>query len=169
MPERSVCSGSWVASSCRLVRARVGQGSGHGRASGRWHEPVANAAHRLDRRPVVAELLPYLGDMDVYGPRLAREVRAPDVIEEGVAREDHARITGQGGQQVKLARPQIERSIANRCLAPARVYPKVADVDRASTFGRDVRPPQYCLYAGDQRAWVERLGHVVVGAQFQPD
>ncbi len=89
------------------VRPRVDAGVGERLAAG-WQEPVAQAADSLDRRAVGSKLLAHLGDVDVDGPGLAREVGAPDVLEQGVAGEDDPGIAGQRDQQVELARSQVD-------------------------------------------------------------
>src|SRR5438046_8412748 len=62
------------------------------------HEAISMAADRLDRRPVLAELLADLGDMHIHGPRLAREVGSPDAFEERVTGQDHTGIAGKRRQ-----------------------------------------------------------------------
>ena len=139
------------------------------RRASRRDQPVSDAAHGLDRRPVVAQLLAQLRDVDVDRPGLAREVGAPDVLEQRVAGQDDAGIPGQGRQQVELAGPQLEAALADRRLATPAVDAQRADLDRAGAGCRPGRAPQDRLDPGDQGARVERLGHVVVGAQLEPD
>ena len=141
----------------------------HRSAARRRHEPVADAADRLDRRPVVAEAGAHGGDVDVDGARLTGEVGSPDVLQERVARVHDARVAGQRGEKVELARAKIETPLPDVRLAPARVDAQVADLDRAGAAGRRVGPAKDGADAGDQLARVERLGDVVVGAQLEPD
>ena len=106
-----------------------------GRAGARRHEPVAEAADGLDRRPVGPELPADLGDVDIDRPRLAGEVGAPDVLEEGVAGEDDAGVAGERREQVELAGAQLELAVADRRLAPARIDPS-----EPTSIGRPPRP-----------------------------
>ena len=142
---------------------------GSDRLARRRDEPVADAADRLDRRPVGAELLAHLGDVDVDRPGLAREVGAPDVLEQAVAGEDDARIAGEGGEEVELARAQVELALADGGLPPTRVDPQRAHLHGPAAARHDVGPPQDRLDPGDERPRVERLGHVVVGAELEAD
>ena len=114
---------------------RIGAVAGHGLAS-RRNQPVADAADGLDRRPVRPELPADLADVDVDRPGLAREVGAPDVLEERVAGQDDAGIAGEGGQQVELAGAQAEVAAGDGRLAPARIDPERADLDRPAAAGR---------------------------------
>ena len=107
--------------------------------------------------------------MDVHGPGLAREVGAPDVLEQRVAGQDDAGVARQRGQQVELAGAQLEPPVADVGLAPAGIDAQVADLDRPAALGRHVGPAQDRLDPRHQGSRVERLGHVVVRAQLQAD
>ena len=151
-------------------RGRRGGGSGSRRRfAGRRHEPVADAAHGLDLRSVGAELAADLADMDIDGPRLTREVRAPDVLEQTVAGQDDAGVPGERREEIELAGAEAEVAAGDRRLAAARIDPERADLDRAPAAGRRVRPAQDRLDPGDERPRVERLRDVVVGAELETD
>ena len=107
--------------------------------------------------------------MDVDRPRLARKVGAPDAFQQGVAGEDHSSVARQCGEQVELSRPQLEPARPHGRFTPARVDPEAADLDRATASTRRFGPPKDRLDPGNQRAGMERLGDVVVGAQLQAD
>jgi len=149
--------------------ARSGSVRGGERGAAGRDQPVSDAADGLDGRPVVAQLLPQLRDMDIDGPRLAREVRPPDVLQEAIAGQDDPGVARERGKQVELARPQLEAALADRGLAAPAVDAQRADLDRAGAGCRPGRTPEDCPDACDQGPRVEGLRDVVVGAQLQPD
>src|ERR1035437_2687303 len=116
-------------------------------------------------------LLPYttLFRSDVDSSRLAREVGAPDVLEQRVAGQHDARVPGQRCEKVELARPELQTALVDVGLAATRVDPQRADLDRAGTGCRRGRPPEDRLDSCNQGTWVEWLRDVVVGAQLKPD
>ena len=68
------------------------------------------------------------------------------------------------------SRARSSRSpLADGRLAPARVDPQRADLDRPAAASAAVGPAQDRLDPGDQRARVERLRDVVVGAELEAD
>ncbi len=140
-----------------------------GRPSGRGHEPVAQSPDRLHLRAVLSELLAHFRDVNVHGPRLARKVGAPHVLEQGVARQDDAGVAREGGEQVELSGAELEPALANGGLTPAGIDTKVADGDRPAALGRHVGPTQDRLHPRHEGPRIERLGHVVVRAKLQTD
>ena len=72
-------------------------------------------------------------------------------------------------EQVEFAGPQVDPAIGDRRLAPPRIDPEDADLDRPPAPRRDLGPSQDRLDPGHQGARVERLRDVVVGAQLEAD
>src|SRR5665647_71512 len=91
---------SW-ATTGRRSRPFSASATGWSRPAGR-DQPVADAANGLDRRPVVAQLLAELPDVDVDGASLAGEVGSPDILQEAVPSQDHPGIAGKRDEQVEL-------------------------------------------------------------------
>jgi hypothetical protein len=106
---------------------------------------------------------------DVDRPCLAREVGAPDVLEEPVAGEDDARIPCEGRQQVEFARPEREPSLADRRFPAARIDPQGPDLDRSCSGPPRLGPAEDRLHSRDERSRVERLRDIVVRAELEPD
>ena len=106
----------------------------------------------------------------VDGP-LARAVApAPDVGEQLLARVDDAGARGEQRQQVELGRGQVHRLAADLHPAGRGVELEHADPQRvAGGRGPPLDPPQQRAHARHQLARRERLGHVVVGADAEPD
>ena len=107
--------------------------------------------------------------MDVDRPRLTREVGPPDVLEQAVAGEDDAGIAGEGGEEVELPGPELEAAVAHGRLAAAGIDAEVADLHGAAASRGDLGPAEDRPDPGDEGARVERLRHVVVRPELEPD
>src|SRR5690242_1656656 len=125
---------------------------------------------RLGR--VVLDLFPEPSHVDGHG-RLVTERPAPDVLEEFGAAEDPAGVTHEEHEQIELPYGQRDVPLAQPDDAAGDVHGEVA-VDQRLGRRRGGRPgwrrpaqhgtdPQYEL------ARRERLGHVVVGADLEPE
>ena len=81
-------------------------------------------------------------DVDVDGPRLARVVVAPDVLEELVAGEDLARVAEQERQQLeRLGLDRQDLAVAQQPVA-AEVDLDAAEIDDGRRpLDRDALPP----------------------------
>src|SRR5262249_51352156 len=134
----------------------------------RLDQLVAHAPDRLDARGGAAQLVAQPGDVDVHGPRGAGGVRPPDELTQALARQHHARSAGEHGEQLELLGPQLDAAVADRHLVAVRVDAQVADFQRTLPGPHARGAAQHGLHAGRQLARIERLGHVVVGAQLQP-
>ena len=153
-----------------VVPAQPAPGSIAGMAHAlRRHQPVADPAQGLDRWPVVRQLLADLGDVDVHRAGLAREIGPPDVLEQRVARQHHARIAGERDQEIELAGSQVEPPVVHRGLPAPRIDAEAADLDGASAAGRRVGPAQDRLDPRHEGSRVERLRDVVVRPELQAD
>src|SRR6266508_2782648 len=94
-------------SGCRRVESRIG--SARIKFLGEPVEAVADATQGDDReRRFTGELLAEPSDVHVQRLALARELRAPHVIEEGVPALDAARVGEQMREQVELATRQLD-------------------------------------------------------------
>ena len=131
---------------------------------------VADAPHGDDRR-CIAELAPDLAHVDVDGARVPGERVAPHALEELVAREDDPAVVEQLPEEVELLRREPDLLVADVHLALARVDREVAVLELlglgAPALGR--RPAEDALHARDELTRVERLRHVVVGADLESD
>src|SRR5919108_5585685 len=130
-------------------------------------QAVADAADGFDGWTAIAELLAQLRHMDVDGPRLAREVGPPDVLEEHLAAENGAGVAGQRGKEIELAGSQLHRPAGHGHLAAAGLDPQAADLDRPAQPDGPVGPAEDRLDPGDEGARIEWFGHVVVGAELE--
>src|SRR5438067_3361615 len=131
---------------------------------------VADAPHGHDRRGL-AELAAQLPHVDVHGARVPGERVAPDALEQLVAREDETAVVEQLPEQVELLRRKLDLLVPHLDLAPAGVDHEVTVLQRRAlgilSVGR--RAAQDRLHARDELARVERLRHVVVGADLEAD
>src|SRR5215210_8519073 len=131
---------------------------------------IADAPHGHDRGGL-PELPSQLAYMNVHGPRITGERVAPDSLEQLVAREHEAAMVEQLPEQVELLRRELHLLVANLHFTPAGVDHELAVLDRGAlrltTLGGG--SAQDGLHARDELARVERLRHVVVGADFEAD
>src|SRR5262249_36850834 len=136
----------------------------------RRRDLVADAPDRDDRRGV-AQLAPQLADVDVDRPRVAGEGVAPHALEQLVARPHEATVVEELPEQVELLRGELDLVVADANLAAAGVDEQLAVLDlRAlplAALGR--RAAKDRLDARHELARVERLRHVVVGADLEAD
>jgi len=107
--------------------------------------------------------------VDVDSPRLAREVGAPDVLEQGVTAQNDAGIAGQRGEKIELAGAETEVAAGHGRLAAARIDPQGADLHRPAASCRRLRAAKDRLDPGDERPRVEGLRDVVVGTELETD
>ena len=146
------------------------------------HQDVAGAADRLDDPRIVdvrLELLAQPPDLDVDGPVERRRLAPAGLLEQEVAGQDAAGMGEEDGKQVELAagqrhlppagieqpaRRQVELPVGE-AIAPGRRLRR----GRAGRGGRGQGPAQHRLDPRQQLAQVERLGDVVVGADFEAD
>ena len=70
-------------------------------------------------------------------------------------------------EQVELLGSERDRSLVDQHLACAQVEEQPFEVQRVGRGGRELRPAQHGTNAGHQFSRRERLGDVVVGAQFE--
>ena len=129
---------------------------------------------RVGRRGVALDLGAEPLDVHVERLGVAEVVRAPDPVDEHVAREHPARVRQQELEQLELLERQRGDLAAHPDLVARGVDPHVADLELVGPVdlvGVDVarHPAQRGAHARDQLAQAERLRHVVVGADFEPD
>ena len=86
---------------------------------------VADAPDRHDRAGV-AELAPQLANVDVDGPRVAREGVAPDPLEQLVARQHEAAMVEELPEQVELLGGELHLLAGDGHLTAARVDGELA-------------------------------------------
>src|SRR5918995_2279768 len=131
---------------------------------------VADPPHGHDRRRL-AELPAKLAHVDVHGARVPREGVAPDALEQLVARKHEPLVVEQLPEQVELLRRELHLLGADANLAPPGVDDELAVAHHLllalPALGR--RAAQDRLDAGDELPRVERLRHVVVRADLEPD
>src|SRR6266545_2567451 len=94
----------------------------------------------------------------------------PHLLQELTAREHLARVADQEQQQLELPRGQGDRAPGDLGLPGRRVDHHVAGV-HAALLGRRVAPgaAEHAADSGDQLPRAERLHHVVVRAELEPD
>src|SRR5262245_2559683 len=136
----------------------------------RRRDLVPDAPHGHDRRGF-AELAAELAHVDVHRARVPRERIAPDALEQLVSREHDPAMVEQLPEQVELLRRQLDLRVADLHLTAAGVDDELA-VPQLGGLGLPPlrrRAPQDRLDPGDELARIERLRHVVVGPDLEPD
>ncbi len=105
------------------------------------------------------------GDVLVDRARAARELDAPDALEQGVAAEQQAGMLHEVSEQLELGGRQVDGPAGDH-LVPRPRQGDVADAAIGLLIGLS-GAPQHGLHASGQLARAERLGHVVVGAELE--
>src|SRR5580658_5177530 len=131
-------------------------------------QSVPDAPDRRQRQGR-AQLLAELADVDVHGPLVAVPPGAPHPVQQLLAGEGQARVGRQELEEVELPGRQGDDGAAHPGLPPGQV-----DLDRPRDqhLGRLAGPvgtAQDGPHPRHQLAGGERLGHVVVGPQFQAE
>ena len=108
--------------------------------------------------------------MDVQRLGRAEPVRVPHLVDQALPRDDGARVPHQELEQLKLLAAQLQRPSVQRRLVPGRVEPQRADLQGPfAGLARDRGAAQHGPDARDHLAGAERLDHIVVGAELEPD
>ena len=115
---------------------------------------------------IVLNFFPYFFDMNGNGSNISNGIHIPDLPEKLFLGIDMIGVFCQEGQKVKfLAREGLFHTVysdSSCCLVNA----DAADFNNVIGFGagtyQPIIPGHVCLYAGNQLAGAERLGHVIV-------
>ena len=146
------------------------------------HENVPRAAYRLDDLRVLGigfDLPAQPADQDVDRAVERGGIAAACLFEQEVAGQHPSRIAGEDVQKVEFAGGQrhvpafrVEQAARGGVELPVReAQPRRSTPEPAQSarFGAGASAAQHRLDPRQQLAQVERLGHVVVGADFQAD
>src|SRR5690242_3893782 len=133
-------------------------------------EPVAQAAHvaqvlRVGR--IVLNLAAQVRDVVVDNARAGIGVLAPDTVDELIAAQHAAAGADKQAEQLELDGRQIDRASAAPHLAPREIHLDIAEAVRFRLH-LTRRAAQQRFDARAQLARAERLGDVIVGAEFEP-
>ena len=138
------------------------------------HKAVADAALRqnvLRVRRVFLDLLAQVVDVQPDVVRLVAVLVAPDLRQQLIVRNCPARVLDQVVEQAVLGRAQLDPLAVDDHLAAVEIYAQaVVDLeDRLRGRGRrHLGAAQHRLDPAGKLTRSERLGDVVVRAQFQP-
>ncbi len=112
-------------------------------------------------------------ELDVDGAIEDIGVLAADLFHQGIARQDPPRIVEECGQQREFPRGQQHHHARRRAQLPARHVElesgEVIDHPGLLAHRRRIAPTQDSADPRQQLARAHRLGHIVVGAEFEPD
>ena len=170
-PTPTATSSPTAAAQAERARARPARDDVRRRARSRRRlaQRVADAAHRVDQAwlAVGLGLAPQIADVDLEGVGGRREVVAPDLLEDPVAR----RAPGAGGAgtaragrtRSASAGSGARRGVTSRVPGSRRRSAKVSDASACPAVGR-LGAAQQRAQPGQQLLEGERLDQVVVGA-----
>src|SRR6267142_6150520 len=137
-------------------------------------EAVADASHGLYSRLLElrgGELSAQAGHVNVHRPGLDEAVSAPDDVQQLLTPEHATGSPDQGGQELKLLRRQLDLAPLHPDLEAVAVDLEIADLEAGLLLlgvGR-AAPAEHGADPGDQLAWRERLGHVVIGPDLEAE
>src|SRR5262249_10580117 len=121
---------------------------------------------------VALDLLAQVGDVDVAGALVAVELGLPELLHDLATGKDLAGAADQEAQELELGAGQVDRLAAHG----GDVADEVRRDRAAFALDRLVERPavelaaaQLGAHAAEQLAYREGLGHVVVGADLEPD
>ena len=136
------------------------------RRSHRRAQAVADVAHRLDRAAsVVAELAAQVADVDVEHLGARVELEAPHRVEELLARQHLVGMPQQMGEQLELARREVDVAAVVGHAAGEQVGADPARLEDGR--GALPRPSQVGAHAREHLREGERLRDVVVRAPVE--
>src|SRR5262245_19228019 len=137
--------------------------------SRRRSQPVAMASHGLQQRFATRgiDLAPQPRDVDVYdiGERVL--AIAPYLVEDASAGEDSAGRAHQKLEDCKFLGRELDGVATAPHLQQLAIEDEVGNLQNVGVGREFVRPAHQSLDAGKQLVEIERLGEIVVGAQFQ--
>ena len=106
--------------------------------------------------------------MDIDGAAVAEEVVAPDALEQHIARQCHAAVSHQAGEQVELFLRQCDLTPIAPDAPRAGVDPHIAGIEHLAVHQcLTIGAAQDGADARQQLAQAEWLGDVIVGAEFE--
>src|SRR5215216_3977313 len=113
--------------------------------------------------PGCVHLLPEVGDVDLHDVGGDAELLVPYPAEKEVAREDPSRVAGHELEEIVLAGGEIYLPLPAPHLASGGVHLQVGNPQYLVAL----RTPQLGPDASKELVDLERLGHVVVGAEVE--
>lgn len=152
-----------------LILVRTKQLRQRGPASFGRLEAIAGATHGLKVTRILGigfDFFPNAANVDIDGSRGHVGGIAPDGIEKVIAAEDAALVTGEIIEQAELGSGGRDHTATNGKRHGGGIDLDVTDFHRARRE-RALEAAQHSLNPGDKLARAERLGDVIVGAEFK--
>jgi hypothetical protein len=128
---------------------------------------ISHAAQGFDLHIGPCQLRTEMLHVHVHGAGFTSVFVAPDVFEELVARQGNPRVLYKRHQEVELLCAELHHFVVNLCFSPCLINQQVADRNRVLGLSAAFGTPQDRLHTRDHLARVERLRHVIVGANFE--
>src|SRR5690606_6901358 len=138
-------------------------------------EFVADPAYGMNEaglRRIAFDLLAKVADMHHQRARVADAVGAPDDLIQGIELERLIRMLGEIGEQIEFLHRQVDK-------ASVALDRPCRRIDDKAGIGDDVRngvsashrlqraSAELRMDAGDELPGTERLGHIIIAAEFQ--
>jgi len=132
-------------------------------------EPIPDAADGLDKSAPGAEFFPQPHDLNVHTSIGDRVVVSAHGVHDLGAGKDPSGPARQKIKHLKLGERQFDRLSVDRHGASSRMDDQPVDIQHRRVLGFQRGPPtEDGPDPGGQNPGTERLGHVVVGTDFQP-
>ena len=153
-----------------VVRRRPDRGD-HDRVRRSDGEAVADTAHRANDLAIgdAGELLAQVRDVDVDDVVVAEPVLTPHGVEQLTASQHLAGIGGELVEQIELDLGEVDRLAAQFDLAGEGADDQVVEHPLGDLVARLPGPARERFDPHRELAGRERLGHVVVGTEPEPD
>src|SRR5438876_3560946 len=113
------------------------------------------------------DFLAQMDNMRINRAGSGKSVIAPDFLKQAISAQGFSLMAKKVFEQLEFLGRKIQLFSGARDLATAQIHFNVTERNPLLFFGYSPRPAQHGLHPGKQLANGKRLGHVVVGAQFE--
>src|ERR1700756_3034835 len=135
-------------------------------------ELVSQAVHGQDELRILRfglQFLPQTHNVGVYRTRSGKAIIAPHLFEQSAATDGFSGMRKKELERFKFFRGELQWLTLARHLTAAQIYFHIAELILLLILRGCLRASQHCFDTSQQFADGKGLGHVVVGAKFEPD
>jgi hypothetical protein len=104
----------------------------------------------------------------IHSARSHKSVATPNFVQQTVAAEDPARVRSQEMKEFEFERAESYAPFSNGYFLSVRVEAQITSLDDLELFQRARLPSQHRFHPGNEFARAERLYHIIISTQFEP-